>query len=692
MVLVGIFLMPFGNSLQKNIASAEDPTTYYVLEYKGLAGNTLANYENEDKCKTARNVATTLGYTIVQDCIKSVGKGEKLSAQQDKDVDSVEFGCRWWKPISLNCLVAGLYYLIFQPLAWISAGAAAILDYFVYYSISDEAYRNSFVGKGWGVIRDIANIFFIIGLLFIAIKTILGINTTNNKKMLVGIVLFALLINFSLFTTQVIIDASNILARIFYHQVDPVDGNGVKIGDGKDQRSVTVGLVRQFDPVDMVGKPPMQGDEETVDVSERQLLGKFLLMVILSIIMMVFMIYIFLSVSFLFVARVASLWILMIFSPLAFASHAISTKIKGFGWDEWLPNVLKNAFMAPIFVFFLYIIIQFGDLFENSVTAKGSDDTFILSALNVIIPFMLVFVLLKQAKTLAVEYSGEMGKTITAGAAAIGGLALGGAALGGAALGRSTIGAYMKGASTGDTAAQRFRDGTSRGFIDKFKGRITNGSNWENWQKKVGARVNKDQAKVEHSAHARFELDKTAGEKYHGKKYSDLTAPERAEVKDILSKNKIAQADYGKNFSSLNKFEKKKVVDKLKINSMMPGYVDHGTMLEREARKKQGVISNLVQSSRTGSMDLRNLSKVTANEGDTGLSKLTSGITALTGTLMRGSLKKTVGFNYGEGQKSFFKDLGHTITEALKGASFKVDLTDVGKVEKEKHGGGGAHH
>ena len=104
-----------------------------------------------------------------------------------------------------------------------------------------------------------------------------------------------------------------------------------------------------------------------------------------------------------------------------------------------------------------------------------------------------------------------------------------------------------------------------------------------------------------------------------------------------------------------------------------------------------------MQSARTGSFDLRNLSKVVAAEGDKGRLQAISTVTSLLAGSIRGTLKKSVGFNYGESQKGFFKDLGHTISEALKGAKVQVDLSGVGKVEKEDHGGhggghGGGHH
>ena len=71
------------------------------------------------------------------------------------------------------------------------------------------------MANAWGIVRDIVNIFFIVSLVYIGIMTILGIHASENKKMVGMVVLIALVINFSLFTTKIVIDASNIMAKGF---------------------------------------------------------------------------------------------------------------------------------------------------------------------------------------------------------------------------------------------------------------------------------------------------------------------------------------------------------------------------------------------------------------------------------------------------------------------------------------------
>ncbi len=722
MTLVGIFMLPFSSNLQRNVVSAEDPAIYYILEYKSLFGDALKSYKDKDECITAMNVADALGYTLIQKCVEAGQKGEKLTDEEEVARGlrtGVYFGCYGLDLGSWpNCIVKVVYVLIFQTLSGITTMAAGVLDFFINYSTNNIAYGSSFITKAWGAVRDIANIFFIIALLYVAIKTILGLSGHDGKKLLTYIIIIALVINFSLFVTKIVIDASNILAKVFYNQIEAVDGNGNPVDKNSKDRSITVGLVKQFDPVQVMDLKATTWSEGLPDASGN--IGQFFFVLILSIALMCFMIYIFLSVALLFVARVISLWLAMILSPIAFVSKTVDFDLGALGWNKWMSELFKNAFMAPIFIFFLYIIILFGD-FMSIGFSNNTDDLFIKS-MNVFIPFMLVFVLLIKAKKLAVEYSGEMGAAIVKGGAVLGAMALGGAALGTAAIGRGTVGAFMKGASTGDTYARRLEAERTSGIRDehlnplqRIQGRLSQGLGINQMQQWMGDRLNRNKANIEHASHARHELNTVASDITHGakKNWSELDGDERLRARTKLERDRIVKENQGTGATLISgglgsrKWDSLTTAEKAIIDRMV-GVDNHGaavvggalanntthadTTIVRDARRKVGTLENVWQSSVGGSYDIRNLSKIVAQEHDNLGNKLASGFTSVLAGTMRSSLKQTMGFNYGEGQKALFKDLGHTISEALKGAQIKIDLSSVGKVEAEKHGGGGGHH
>lgn len=458
LIMIGIFLAPVSGGVKINEARAQAVTVTISANPTSVltgAGSTITwSSTNATSCTGSDklagwvsspsgtfltgNITSNSTYTIT--CTKGTDQVSKsvtvtVTTPTIDNTNTSYFDCSGILPwTDITCKAAAfLYFVIFTPMAAFTWLAAKILDFFVYYATNSSSYNGEFINKAWGAVRDIANIFFIITLLYIALKTILGLNVTDNKKLISAVIIIALVINFSLFATKIVIDASNILAKVFYNNITSVDETGKTLGPGAGgQKSVSVGLVKQFDPQTIIGN----------EFKEHQ--GLFIFVTLLSIILMGFIIYIFLSIALLFVTRVVSLWISMIFSPIAFVSYGAHFDIPGFGYKEWWKTLIESAFLAPIFIFFLYVIILFGDAMKNipyDVGSTASDVGGYLDAtMKTVIPFILIFILLKMAKDLAVKYSGKAGEAMAKIGSAAGGLALG-AITGGAALaGRTVIG------------------------------------------------------------------------------------------------------------------------------------------------------------------------------------------------------------------------------------------------------------
>lgn len=88
------------------------------------------------------------------------------------------------------------------------------------------------VGVIWSLIRDIVNICFIFVMIAISIGTILQLSTFNVKQLLAKVILAALIMNFSLFYTKVMIDASNIVTLAFYSKMTVNDSQNGRPADG----------------------------------------------------------------------------------------------------------------------------------------------------------------------------------------------------------------------------------------------------------------------------------------------------------------------------------------------------------------------------------------------------------------------------------------------------------------------------
>jgi len=387
-----------------------------------------------------------------------------------------------------GCVVRMFYYVILYPSAWIANLGGSVFDYFIAYSLDSKSYSSGgFVEKGWVVVRDLANASFIFMLLYIAITFVVGGTKATASKLLTRVILIAVVINFSLFATRIIIDAGNILARVFYEKIivendDTASSNGYS--------TLSAGLLGYINPQklltsDMFNKQittttaeqainnntlgvldePGQGTDGNINS------GFMILIILLASVVNLVLAYVFFSVGIFFVARTLGLWFMMILSPIAFASYSIPvlTKIKRLGFSDWLKETTSLAFMGVIFMFFLFLTIMFLDIaFSTAFSGVSADQgSTIQKMMGVMVPFVAVVFLLLKAQGIAKSMSGEFGemamkglKYSIMGALGGAGLALGATALAGGFAMRQTVGraggAWAKNADT-RTAAGRLR-------------------------------------------------------------------------------------------------------------------------------------------------------------------------------------------------------------------------------------------
>lgn len=379
------------------------------------------------------------------------------AAFENTDYEKRLGGCTDFNNINItDCLLRGYYYMVLYPSFWFAYLTGSVFDYFIAYSIDTASYsgaNNTFVERGWSVIRDIANITFIFILLYVAIMHILNAASGQTLKLLKNIIIAALLINFSLFFTKVIIDAGNILARAFYNNIQVVNDNNI------DHKTLSMGLVEHINPQTLLTSEfftPRAAPPET-DANGGQIIlnqqqgstasttpGWMFLVMFMSTIVNVVVGLTFLSVFLLFAARVIGLWFMMIFSPIAFLSISFPNKsiLGRMSITNWLKDTVSLSLMAPVFLFFLFLTIMFLDIAFTTSTPFG-DQSSIQKFMAVVVPFIAIIILLNMAKKQAKDLSGEVGKQFSSTVGKAAGLTIGGAglALGGAGwLARNTVG------------------------------------------------------------------------------------------------------------------------------------------------------------------------------------------------------------------------------------------------------------
>lgn len=383
----------------------------------------------------------------------------------------------------LACVPGFFKMTLFWPAYFILRGSGVFFDFFMDYSISSQTYSTSvnFVTQGWAAVRDIANIFFIFVLLYIAIGTILNLSQVNTKKMLVKVILIALLINFSLFFTRVIIDASNILARSFVSSInlDVTQANGqpsqVSYGE------YSAGIVSVFDPQTLLATGPgtmldsLYGNEHATG----QAAGTELAFIFVATAILLGMAYAFIVVGIMLLGRVIELWYLMIIAPIAFISIVLPFNIPKLGWSSWIKNLVSTAFMAPVFMFFIYLILKFLTIGLDNVSFTNSTSMW-SGLLQILIPFIIVLILVLKAKDVAEKMAGDVGAAFAKAGNKIAGL--GAAALTGGAAGLATMGlaagagagaAALRG-TVGKYAANNLASSTRGGFRGRMERSLGN--------------------------------------------------------------------------------------------------------------------------------------------------------------------------------------------------------------------------
>ncbi len=241
--------------------------------------------------------------------------------------------------------------LLLTPIVWIAhfinsaanlfmLGMGYMLDQSISYTLDSSIYKSvSAIQVGWTAVRDFSNMFFIFILLYIAIITILGMAKSSTKTLVAHVIISALLINFSLFFTQVVIDAGNILALGFWNKM--ITQQGTVSGPSASAFFMEGFRVQtEFDSV-------TDGTGAKVKITKSTEIMIYLGGAAVSFVAG----YVFLAGAVMMIIRSVTLMILMITSPFAFLSFGLPKR--GEFWGKWTGQLVGATFMAPAFIFML---------------------------------------------------------------------------------------------------------------------------------------------------------------------------------------------------------------------------------------------------------------------------------------------------------------------------------------------------
>ncbi|OGM98348.1 MAG: hypothetical protein A2915_04560 [Candidatus Yanofskybacteria bacterium RIFCSPLOWO2_01_FULL_41_34] len=223
----------------------------------------------------------------------------------------------------ISLLATGLYYVINIPVY--PSGGLAVID------------------SSWKIMRDFANMFFIVALIMMAFATIFDIlpgAAKYNARTLFGrFLLTALLINFSLVLGVMVIQGTQVLSNTFL----------VSIGDMSNR--LGQGLVNSL---------PIRADQISANTVANTL-DSAVFGTIITLIFSIVLLFTFafsLLTAFLFaLIRIPILWALLVVSPIAWILNMFPAGQVTF--RKWWSTFIGWNMFLPIFLFFLYFGLYF---------------------------------------------------------------------------------------------------------------------------------------------------------------------------------------------------------------------------------------------------------------------------------------------------------------------------------------------
>lgn len=381
----------------------------------------------------------------------------------------------------IGCFAWLAYYVIYTPVKWFAGLLGMLFDFFLGYSLNDASYRADFAVRGWQIVRDVSNIFFILILVWTGLSAVFNTGV-NMKKVVSGLILNAIFINFSLFGTRVIIDISNVVARVFYKSVHVCEGPCEKNADGtfKNLKTGPGGvtplsekIIGSFNPQKIFSTAILNGDNATknnvgggvngtvikTDANGDVIAPKdteddpldrndyatyFIIVSLIATAILVAVAMMFWKTAFFFLGRVIGLYVAMIFAPFAVLTRGnmpLVGNIKELRWESWFKDLTNYAMLAPIFVFFLYVIYSFLDTdFLKISFGDLNNANFMTIVISITVPMLIVYFMIQQGVNLAKTYAGKIGEMVQSGAMKVLGAGAGIAMGGTAFLGRNAIG------------------------------------------------------------------------------------------------------------------------------------------------------------------------------------------------------------------------------------------------------------
>ncbi len=229
------------------------------------------------------------------------------------------------------------------------------------------------VMHGWGIVRDLTNMLIVLGFVVVGIATALRIRNYQAKKTLLPLIIVALLVNFSLLMSGLVIDATNLTMAYFLEKSGPA------------------GVTEPF--LSALSNPAIE--QELKDLEEKDemqyIAARFSQAAFFIVVAIVFFIF-----AILFLFRYVALMALVTLAPLAFFSYVFYATKPIF--KKWWNNFFQWSIIGIPAVFFVYLA---GHLIDRAITnATEPEQVFTLGFLVPIAFLLFAYTLCFQSSAI----------------------------------------------------------------------------------------------------------------------------------------------------------------------------------------------------------------------------------------------------------------------------------------------------
>ncbi|OQX71463.1 hypothetical protein B6D52_01485 [Candidatus Parcubacteria bacterium 4484_255] len=202
------------------------------------------------------------------------------------------------------------------------------------------------ISKGWIIVRDVCNMFFIAGLLLIAFCTVLGVEKYSYKRSLGALLIAAVLVNFSKFICAFFIDIAQILMLTFVNAFSKAaSGNFLQ----------------------------MLGMDKWLNFSGSQSApgGAVLTGALFALILVIISLIVISIMMIILVFRIVIIWILVVLSPLVFILNVFPGRMKSYS-NMWWEKFTSQLIVGPVMAFFIFL--SFSVASQTSIIPQAKDE------------------------------------------------------------------------------------------------------------------------------------------------------------------------------------------------------------------------------------------------------------------------------------------------------------------------------